>query len=64
MDEVVSDLKSGKIHVFDTSKFTVSEGNDNLKIDSDNHVTSYKADVDTDSNYEGDTEAVSDGYFH
>lgn len=64
MDLVVSDLKSGKIHVFDTSKFTVSEGNDNLKIDSDNHVTSYKADVDTDSNYEGDTEVVRDGYFH
>ena len=27
-------------------------------------VDSYMADVDTDANYEKDTEVVSDGYFH
>ena len=27
-------------------------------------LDSYKADVDTDENYEGDTEVISDGYFH
>ncbi|HAT02969.1 MAG TPA: BMP family ABC transporter substrate-binding protein, partial [Oribacterium sp.] len=27
-------------------------------------LDSYKADVDTDPQYEKDTEAISDGYFH
>ena len=27
-------------------------------------MDSYMADVDTDPNYEGDTEVISDGYFH
>ena len=54
MDEVKAGLESGDIHVFDTSKFTVKK----------KAVDSYKADVDTDENYEGDTEVISDGFFH
>ena len=60
-------LEDGSLHVFDTSAFTVTVSDDknkNAKVDSDGHLTSYMADVDTDANYEGDTEAVSDGYFH
>ncbi len=53
IDEVRADLESGKIKVFDTSKFKV-EGKE---------VTSYKADVDTDEAFEGDTEVIKDGYF-
>ena len=49
-----ADIESGKVHVFDTSKFTV-EGKT---------LDSYKADVDTDANYTPDTEVISDGYFH
>ena len=49
-----ADIESGKVHVFDTSKFTV-EGKT---------MDSYKADVDTDANYTPDTEVISDGYFH
>ena len=52
--EVKADLEAGKVHVFDTSAFTV--GGEEL--------TSYMADVDTDAAYEGDTEVISDGYFH
>ena len=47
-------LMSGEIKVFDTKTFTV-EGKE---------LTSYLADVDTDANYEKDTEVISDGYFH
>ena len=54
IDEIKAQLESGELHVFDTEAFTV-EGK---KLDS------YKADVDTDENYEGDTEVISDGYFH
>ena len=54
VDAVKADLESGKVHVFDTSKFTV-EGK---------AVDSYQADVDTDPDYTPDTEVVSDGYFH
>lgn len=49
-----NDMESGKLHVFDTATFTV--GGETL--------TSYLADVDTDANYEKDTEVVADGYFH
>ena len=41
-------------HVFDTAAFTVGGET----------ITSYLADVDTDANYEKDTEVVADGYFH
>ena len=51
--EVESKLKSGEIKVFDTSKFTVNG----------QPLTSYIADVDSDPNYEGDTEVVVDGVF-
>ena len=54
LEEVKAGLEGGTIHVFDTANFTV-EGK---------AVESYMADVDTDAAYEGDTEAVSDGYFH
>ena len=47
-------MAAGELHVFDTSTFTV-DGEE---------LTSYMADVDTDPAYEGDTEVVSDGYFH
>lgn len=47
-------LNSGKLHVFDTSTFTV----DGKALDS------YMADVDTDTAYTPDTEVVADGYFH
>ena len=47
-------LEDGSLHVFDTSTFTVDGA----------EVTTYMADVDTDADNTGDTEAVSDGYFH
>ena len=49
-----SDIESGKLHVFDTATFTVGGAT----------LTSYLADVDTDANYEKETEVVADGYFH
>lgn len=47
-------LENGTLHVFDVSTFTV--GGETL--------TSHMADVDTDSAYTPDTEAIADGYFH
>ena len=52
--EVKAALEAGTVHVFDTATFTV--GGETL--------TSYMADVDTDPNYEADTEVIIDGYFH
>ena len=49
-----ADIIAGKLHVFDTKTFTV-EGKE---------LTTYMADVDTDANYEGDHEAIKDGYFN
>ena len=54
MNEAIDSLKNGKLKVFDISKFTVDGKT----------IESYKADVDTDENFEVDTEAISDGYFH
>ena len=54
IEEVKAGLADGSIHVFATDAFTV--GGETL--------TSYLADVDTDPAYEGDTEVISDGYFH
>ncbi len=54
IDEIKAQLESGELHVFDTAAFTVE----------DKALDSYKADVDTDANYEPDTEVISDGYFH
>ena len=63
-------LEKGELHVFDTSTFTTRADDtmnpfkvDTLKVDGDGHITSYMADVDTDANYTGDTEAIKDGYF-
>ena len=73
MDKAKQDLKDGKIHVFDTSKFTVTETfgdgtntfyNLNATMDATGHVTSVIADVDDFGDYIGETEAVKDGYFH
>ena len=47
-------FEAGELHVFDTDTFTV----DGSKLES------YMSDVDTDPAYEGDTEVISDGYFH
>ena len=64
VDKAIADLKQGTLKVFNTSKFTVSNQVNNLVVDGNKHVTSYKADVDTDNNFEGDTEVISNGYFH
>ena len=47
-------LLDGSINVFDTANFTIGGET----------VTSYKADVDTDTNYEKDTEVVENGVFY
>ncbi len=54
LEDAKAKLIAGEIHVFDTNTFTV--GGEKLE--------SYKADVDTDANYEPDTEVIADGYFH
>jgi len=54
IDEIKGKLEAGEVHVFDTAAFTV----DGKALDS------YMADVDTDEAYEGDTEVISEGYFH
>ena len=54
IDAVKADLEAGKVHVFDTSTFTVDGKT----------LTTYMADVDSDANYTPDTEAIKDGYFH
>lgn len=67
IDKAIEQLNAGTLHVFDTSTFTVTVSDDknvNAKVDADGHLTSYMADVDTDADMAGDTEAVSDGYFH
>ena len=52
--DVEAQLVAGDLHVFDISTFTV-EGE---------AVEEYLADVDTDPEFEKDTEAIADGYFH
>ena len=54
LEEVKGKLLDGSLQVFDTANFTVG----GKKIDS------YKADVDTDANFEKDTEVVENGVFH
>ena len=53
LEEVKAQLEDGTLQVFDTTTFTV-DGKE---------VTTYMADVDTDANYEGDTEAIENGHF-
>ncbi len=57
LEEVKAKLLSGEIKVFDTATegFITVDGAP---------LTTYLADVDTDEAFAGDTEAVSDGYFH
>ena len=66
MDKAIADFKAGKLHVFDTTKFTVTPaaGATNITVDAEGHVTSYKADVDDLGDYVGETEVIADGYFH
>ena len=54
IEEIKAMLIAGDIKVFDTATFTV--GGETL--------TEYLADVDSDNNFEPDTNVVSDGYFH
>lgn len=54
IDAVKADIEAGKIHVFDTAKFTVGGKT----------LDSYKADVDSDAAFTPDTEVIADGYFH
>lgn len=53
-DAAMAGISDGSVHIFDTSTFTVDG----------EAVTSYMANVIADENYEPDTEAISDGYFH
>ena len=54
IEDAKAKLIAGEIKVFDTNNFTV-EGQ---------KLESYLADVDTDAEYQKDTEVISDGYFH
>ena len=54
VDEVIAAIKDGSLKVFATDTFTVDGEN----------LDSYMANVEPDEAYEGDTEAISDGYFH
>ncbi len=54
IEEVKAQLISGEIHAFDTALFTVGG----------EEPASYMADVDSDAEYQADTEAIADGYFH
>ncbi|MGN1138323.1 MAG: BMP family ABC transporter substrate-binding protein [Ruminococcus sp.] len=53
IDAAKADLESGKISVFDTANFTVDGKT----------LKSYKADVDSDAEFQGDTEVITDGVF-
>lgn len=55
LDAAMAKLKSGELHVFDTSAFTVGG-----KALDENEL----ADVIPDEKYEADTKVVSDGYYH
>ena len=54
LEAVKADLLAGKVNVFDTANFTVGG----------EKVDSYKADVDTDANFEKDTEVIENGVFY
>lgn len=54
LEAIKAQFDDGTIHVFDCDTFGV----DGAPLDS------YMADVDSDANYEPDTEVVFDGYFH
>ena len=54
IEELKKQLEEDKLEVFDTKNFTVDG----------EALTSYKADVDTDAAYTGDTEVIENGAFH
>jgi basic membrane protein A len=54
IDAAKQGLIDGTIKVFDTANFTVNGA----------PLTTYKADVNTDETWQGDTEVIIDGYFH
>ena len=67
IDEIKAKLVAGELKVFDTDTFTVTKDenkNTNATVDENGKLTGYKADVDTDAAFTGDTEVVKDGYFH
>ena len=67
IDAAKAELAAGTRHVFDVANFTVTVAdgkNANAKVDANGMLTSYMADVDTDENRTGDTEAIVDGFFH
>jgi len=57
LDEVKAELVAGNVKVFNTAA-------DNFITVGGAKLDSYLADVNTDANFEKDTEAVADGYFH
>lgn len=62
--EVKAKLKAGTLHVFDTSKFTVTKAegkNAGATVDADGHLTAYLADIDGD--FAGETNVVENGVF-
>ena len=54
IDAAIAEMKAGTLHVYDITTFTVGGA----------QLDSYLADVDTDANYEKDTEVIVDGYFN
>ena len=54
LDKAIADLKAGTVHVFDTANFKVAGKT----------LTSYLADVDDFGDFVGETEVISNGYFH
>ena len=54
IDAAKEKLQNGTLHVFDCNNFTVGG----------QKLTSYKADVDDDGTFTGETEVIKDGYFH
>lgn len=56
INKAVAEFKAGTLNVFDTTK-------DNFITVDGKKLDTYMADVDTDANFEKDTEAVKDGHF-
>ena len=66
LNKVIDQLKAGKLHVYDTSTFTVTVDaekgiNANAEVDANGNLVKYMADIDGD--FKGDTNVVHDGYF-
>jgi len=73
INDIKTQLIKGEIDVFDTDTFTVKNAWDadtegtgikaRGQVDANYHLTSYKADVDDDGTYTGETEVIEDGAF-